>query len=249
MDEGERAALVELVAQGDCDALQRLVVIYHTPLRRMLETKIEPGLRHHIDPDDILQQAYVAAFKAVAAQTRDRRGADDQSRDREGAETLPPQDSSVRHADHTRQHTGTTPLQFTGPGGFYKWLETIAISRLKDEQRALRRQKRDVARVAHDRPDISASYPDLVDRLAGSQSTPSRQIARDEAIAAVMSSLARLTEEQREVVRLRFLEGLPVADIAARLCKTEPAVHMLCHRGLKALRELMVSITRYLTRL
>ena len=66
-------------------------------------------------------------------------------------------------------------------------------------------------------------------------------------MAAVLSSLARLTEDQRDVVRLRFLEGKPVAEIAIRLGKTEAAVHMLSHRGLKALRELMTSLSDYIS--
>jgi RNA polymerase sigma-70 factor (ECF subfamily) len=72
-------------------------------------------------------------------------------------------------------------------------------------------------------------------------------MAQDEAIAALLSSLARLTDDQREVIRLRFLEGRPVAEIAGRLDKTEAAIHMLSHRGLKALEELMGSITQYLS--
>ena len=120
--------------------------------------------------------------------------------------------------------------RFDGPGGFYKRLERIALNKLKDQQRAAGRQKRDRAREMRSRADTGASYPDLVQRLASPDSTPSRQIARSEAVAAVVSSLARLTDDQRRVVRLRFLEGQSVAEVAAQLGKTEPAVHMLCHR-------------------
>ena len=76
-----------------------------------------------------------------------------------------------------------------------------------------------------------------------------RQIARDEATAAVMSSLARLTDDQHRVVRLRFLGGCSVAETAAELGKTDEAVHALCYRALKELRGHLVSLTRYLSRL
>lgn len=142
-----------------------------------------------------------------------------------------------------------TGCRFGGPGGFYKWLERIALNKLKDQQRAAGRQKRDHAREIRSCVDTGTSYPDLVQRLASPDSTPSRQVARGEAVAAVVSSLARLTDDQRQVVRLRFLEGRSVAEVAAHLGKTESAVHMLCHRGLKSLRGLMVSISQYLTRL
>ena len=96
--------------------------------------------------------------------------------------------------------------------------------------------------------EARTSYPDLVDRVAAADGTPSRLVSRDEAVAAIVSSLARLTADQREVMRLRFLEGKSVADVATRLGKTETAVHSLCLRALKALRKLMGSISRYLTR-
>jgi RNA polymerase sigma-70 factor (subfamily 1) len=214
MDEAERIAMVESVADGDQDALQRLIVHYHTPLRRAIATKIDASFRSYVDPDDILQQAYISAFTAI-------------------------EQRQFSIAEGQRDIVG----------GFYKWLEAIALSRLKDQERALQRQKRDVRREVRERADTTASYPDLVHRLATGESTPSRQIAREEAIAAVMSCLARLSDDQRAVVQLRFLEGRSVADVAAELGKTESAVHMLCHRGLKSLRELMVSITHYLTRI
>jgi DNA-directed RNA polymerase specialized sigma24 family protein len=50
------------------------------------------------------------------------------------------------------------------------------------------------------------------------------------------------------VIRLRFLEGMSVADVASVLGTTEEAVHGSCRRGLLALRGLLTSISRYLTR-
>ena len=64
-----------------------------------------------------------------------------------------------------------------------------------------------------------------------------------------MSCLARLTDDQRAVVKMRFLEGRAVTEIAAALDKTENAAHVICHRSLNELRQLMMSITHYLTSL
>lgn len=136
---------------------------------------------------------------------------------------------------------------FEGPGGFYKWLERIALNQLKETQRNLHRRKRDIDREQSLVGDRSTSYLGLAQRVAASDSTPSRRLAQQEVAAAVISSLARLTDEQRAVVRMRFLENRPVADIAMALDKTEDAIHMLCHRSLKKLREFMGSITRYLS--
>jgi RNA polymerase sigma-70 factor (ECF subfamily) len=48
-----------------------------------------------------------------------------------------------------------------------------------------------------------------------------------------------LTDEQREVVLLRFMEGLSINDVAEILGKTPGAVKGLTHRALRALTEAM----------
>ncbi|MFH0982254.1 MAG: sigma-70 family RNA polymerase sigma factor [Planctomycetota bacterium] len=204
MDERQRAEQVELAVRGDADALQRLIVYYHAVLRAVVADCLDDAYRARLDPDDVLQDAYTAAFKAM------------------------------------------TGCQFDGPAGFYAWLETIALNTLRNHQRASKRHKRNIEREQRPPAAAESSYLGLVHRLAASDTTPSGQFARQEAVAAVTSSLARLTDEQRAVVRLRFLEGRPVAEVAARLGKTEAAVHKLCYRGLKTLHELLVSITRYM---
>ena len=194
------------MTQRDMDALQRLIVHYHGTLRRVVDADMAPAMRRHVDPDDVLQQTYVDAFKSI-----------------EGC-------------------------SFDVPGGFYKWLERIALNRLKYVQRSLKQQKRDVAREVRPRPTATTTYPDLLAQITADQTTPSRHLGRSEATAAVMSCIARLTDDQRNVIKLRFLEERSVADVAKALGKTEPAVHMLCYRGLKELHKHMVSISRYLTR-
>ena len=129
----------------------------------------------------------------------------------------------------------------------YAWLENLAMNALRDQHRFLRRKKRDVLRDVHTLARPSESYDQLLDCIAATDSTPSRKLARVEASATVISSLARLTEDQRDVVRLRFLEGWAVAEVAAQLGKTEAAIHMLCHRGLKSLRATMLSMSRFLS--
>jgi RNA polymerase sigma-70 factor (ECF subfamily) len=192
---------------GDQDALQGLMVQYHGPLRSALRDRMDGWLLRHVDPDDILQEAYAAAYRSAAG------------------------------------------CRFTSPATFYRWLERIAFNKLKDQQRAYQSQKRDrrarldTARVAR------SSYPELIQRLPAPDSTPSRKVAKSEAVGAMISSLARLTDDQRECVRLRFLEELSVAEVAARMGKTEGAVHTLCHRALKSLAELMISITRFMSKL
>jgi len=206
MDEKERAEQVRRAVQGDGDALQRLIVHYHGVLFATIDGRMDEALRQYLEPDDILQQAYIRAFKSI---------------------------------------TGCT---FDGAGSFYKWLERIALDRLLSASRDLRRKKRDIRRNVTGSPAGTTSYPDIFARLASPHTRPTRDLARQEASAAVISSLARLTDDQRTAVRMRFIEDKPVSEIAAELDKSEAAVYALCTRGLSALKEIMISITRFLTR-
>lgn len=54
--------------------------------------------------------------------------------------------------------------------------------------------------------------------------------------AALAAVLPKLTLEQQQVVVLRFVDGLPLASVAATLGKTEEAVKALQHRALASLR-------------
>lgn len=160
-------------------------------------------------------------------------------------------------ADDVLQQTYVAAFQsigrcaFDGPGGFYKWLEAIALEKLMHVERDLRRLKRDIGREMHDGSQAPASncgdtsYPDIFARLSDGGSTPSRQLSRVEAAAVVMSSLARLTADQRTVIQMRFLQDRAVEEIAAALGKSSDAVYMLCHRGLKELQQLLVATSQF----
>ncbi len=206
MNETERFTLIQRAVEGDGDALQQLIIYYHGPLYGIIEGRMDAALRRYVGPEDILQQAYIAAF------------------------------GSIRQCN------------FDGPGRFYKWLERIALDRLMKVERDLRRKKRDIGRqVDIPSTDSSSTHFDLLKRMTNDDPTPSRHLAKREASAAVLSSMARLTEDQRSVVRMRFLEDQPVSEIAAKLSKSEPAIHMLSFRGLKSLRQWLGSITHYMS--
>ncbi len=133
-----------------------------------------------------------------------------------------------------------------GRDAFYRWLTAISDNRLTDAVRAARAAKRGGGRErVHgiDRSSIAA----LMDVIAIHERTPSRSAGMHEAGAAVHVALAGLKPEYRETLQLRFLDGLPVAEVARRLGKTEPAVHKLCSRGLQALRESIGQAERYLS--
>ncbi len=57
-----------------------------------------------------------------------------------------------------------------------------------------------------------------------------------ERLESLRGALGALPEDQREIIVLRHLAGLAPAEIAARLHRSESAVHGLHHRGRRALR-------------
>jgi RNA polymerase sigma-70 factor (ECF subfamily) len=62
--------------------------------------------------------------------------------------------------------------------------------------------------------------------------------ARNESLAALHASLQLLPPRQRQAIKLRHLEGRPIADIAAALGCTVAAAAATVARGLRTLREL-----------
>ena len=65
---------------------------------------------------------------------------------------------------------------------------------------------------------------------------PARQVEQTLVIEGVYRALARLDDQQRETVTLRFLSGLSLRETALALGKSEDAVKALQRRGLAALR-------------
>jgi RNA polymerase sigma-70 factor (ECF subfamily) len=75
--------------------------------------------------------------------------------------------------------------------------------------------------------------------LACEQSSPSQATIRSERLIELANALATLPKEQRTAVELRYLGGLSVADVAARMNRSTVSVTGLLYRGTKALRERM----------
>jgi RNA polymerase sigma-70 factor (ECF subfamily) len=97
------------------------------------------------------------------------------------------------------------------------------------------RQKRAAGREA----SLDESRADGVawrDRLAAQQTSPSLRAVRLEQAARFLEALGRLPADQREAVRLRHVEGLPIDEIAAKLGRSPEAAAGLIKRGLHALR-------------
>ena len=71
----------------------------------------------------------------------------------------------------------------------------------------------------------------------GRDPTPSRLVMNGEAALRFAAALESLPEDQRLAVRMRYLEGLKLAEIAENLQKSPAAVAGLIRRGQLALRD------------
>ncbi len=128
--------------------------------------------------------------------------------------------------------------------GFYRWVEAIAQRKLHDLAKAQRTLKRG-GQGTNRNGDESRAVIGLLEMLAVHERTPSRSAAAKEAVGAVEAAMANLDDHYAHALRLRYVEALPVADVARRLDRTEGAVRMMCHRALRRLREELGSPWRF----
>ncbi len=131
-------------------------------------------------------------------------------------------------------------FEHRGPNSFLNWVFTILDHKLIDARRAAHRKARNVDReTPAEVRGPSQSYLNLLDYVYADADSPSREVRQDEAIGAMLACIGGLSAPHREVLQLRFLQGLPVADVASRMEKTEGAVVALTKRALDALRKHM----------
>ena len=119
------------------------------------------------------------------------------------------------------------------------WLRAILANVLAAAARRFAARARDVGRERSLAGDLELSSSRLECLLAADQTSPSQQAVRCEELLRLAAALARLPEDQRRVVELHHLKGLPVAEVAEQMGRTRPAVVGLLFRGLKKLRELL----------
>jgi len=123
-----------------------------------------------------------------------------------------------------------------GPGSFLNWVYTILDRRIAGTRRAAHGQLRDIDREVPAGAVGADSYWELLDQLRGNSGTPSRVVRREEALGALIGCIDGLSDDHRRVIQLRFLDGLSVEEVAARLGKSKAAVVALTRRALEALR-------------
>lgn len=119
-----------------------------------------------------------------------------------------------------------------------QWVYSQAERRIIDAHRKhfgaqKRAAGREAARPAG--PDAE-SWSDL---LADTITSPSAALTRAEKEFHMLQALETLAPDARDALKLRYVEGLPSKEIAARLGRTDGAVRVLLTRSLQKLQELL----------
>jgi RNA polymerase sigma-70 factor (ECF subfamily) len=120
-----------------------------------------------------------------------------------------------------------------------KWLQEIMQNALADAIRQARAQKRDVAQEQALAAVVNDSSARLQNWLVAPDSSPSQRAQREEQLLRVAAALARLPEDQRDVIILRDSLDTPIRTIAEQLGRTEKSIAGLLMRGRRKLRELL----------
>jgi RNA polymerase sigma-70 factor (ECF subfamily) len=141
------------------------------------------------------------------------------------------QQTLLRAHEHFDQFRGRSDEEMRA------WLRAILARTLVDAVRRFGRQKGDRARSLE--AALEQSSAKLEALLASEESNPSHGALRTERLIELAEALARLPEDQRTAVELRYLQGLAVPDVAERMGRSTVSVTGLLYRGMKALRDVM----------
>jgi RNA polymerase sigma-70 factor, ECF subfamily len=136
-------------------------------------------------------------------------------------------------------HAQRAEFRGESPAELAAWLKQILRREVIDAYRHRRRLKRDVHREVPLEAEVDGSFSRMNGCLAAVESSPSQRVSREEEMVSLACAIAQLPEAQREAVVLHHLQGATLAEVAAKLQRTEAAVAGLLHRGMKQLRELL----------
>jgi RNA polymerase sigma-70 factor (ECF subfamily) len=117
----------------------------------------------------------------------------------------------------------------------FEWLAAILGNNVRDAVRThIIAERRSVK--SERRLDDSSQMGAQLDRIASDHTPPGIVVDRAETRRRLLGALECLPARQREAVRLRHLEGRPLADIASELGCTKQAAAAVIARGLDGLR-------------
>jgi RNA polymerase sigma-70 factor (ECF subfamily) len=135
-----------------------------------------------------------------------------------------------------------TFAQFRGnsEGELVDWLRQILASKLVDlARRYLGTARRDVRLEQQLAADLEGSSHALGAALPAPPSSPSERAVRRERAVLLADAIKSLPADYGEVIILRHLEGLSLAEVASHMGRSPDRVKKLWVRGIAKLREML----------
>ena len=135
-----------------------------------------------------------------------------------------------------------SPEQFNADGRDpFRLLCQLAEQRIIDAHRHhVGAKKRSANReVSMDAPAGGGDGFGFVDLLVASITSPSQAFSHDQKEFRLQQAIAELNDEQKEILRLRFVEGLPTKDIAERMGKSDGSIRVMLTRTVAQLQEVL----------
>ena len=124
----------------------------------------------------------------------------------------------------------------------FSWLCQLAERKIIDSHRRFfAAQKRDAGREVGLGAGSDTANPGggLINLLVASLTTASQAFSRNVKEARLQEAIQTLPGDQREALRLRYVENLPSKEIAEKLGKSDAAVRVMLTRSLKKLQEIL----------
>jgi RNA polymerase sigma-70 factor (ECF subfamily) len=120
---------------------------------------------------------------------------------------------------------------FRGDCSVQTWLNRIALNMILDHQRTQKfRFWRSFRKTAVDITEIASTLPSR-------ESTPEKDLLRQERAAQVAKALESLSFNQRTIFLMHFQEGMNIPEISSAIDMSVNTVKTHLHRAVKAVRE------------
>lgn len=133
-----------------------------------------------------------------------------------------------------KQFSGQTADEFAG------WLRGILSNILAMHVRKfLGTAKRDPRLEQQLNQSFASATNFLQAQVAGNMTSPSQHVARNEAFLQLAEALENLSDDYRQVIVLRHVEGLPFAEVAKAMGRSVDSVEKLWVRSLAKLKTTM----------
>lgn len=141
------------------------------------------------------------------------------------------QDTFLEAHRHFAQFRGSVEAELVS------WLRQILAGLLANLVRKYcGTQRRDLRLERELAEELDQSSRTLDRSLAAPHSTPSQRVMRREQAVLLANALERLSDDYREVIILRHLEGLSFAEVSQRMGRSVDSVKNLWARALAQLR-------------